>query len=53
MPPSMGFHSCDTRVGLGYDLQRCADPRGVRTLASIVLIFSHPLLGHPEATVRT
>jgi len=28
-------------------------PHGARTLASIVLIFSHPLLSHPEATVRT
>ena len=26
MPPSMGSHSRDTRMGLGYDLQRCADP---------------------------
>jgi len=28
-------------------------PYGARTLASIVLILSHPLLTHPEATVRT
>ena len=28
-------------------------PYGARTLASIVLIFSHPSLSHPEATVRT
>ena len=28
-------------------------PYGVRTMASIVLIFNHPSLGHPEATVRT
>ena len=28
-------------------------PWGARTMASIVLILSHPLLGHPEATVRT
>ena len=28
-------------------------PYGVRTLASIVLISSHPSLSHPEATVRT
>ena len=26
VPPSMGSHSRDTRMGLGYDLQRCADP---------------------------
>jgi len=26
---------------------------GARTLASIVLIFSHPSLSYPEATVRT
>ena len=53
VPPSMGSHSRDTRMGLGYDWQRCADPLGARTMASIVLILSHPLLGHPEATVRT
>jgi len=28
-------------------------PWGARAMASIVLILSHPLLGHPEATVRT
>jgi len=28
-------------------------PYGARTLASIVLIFNHPLLSYPEATVRT
>ena len=28
-------------------------PYGARTLASIVLILSHPLLSHPKATVRT
>ena len=28
-------------------------PYGARTLASIVLIFNHPSLSHPEATVRT
>jgi len=26
MPPSMGSHSRDTRMGLGHDWQRCADP---------------------------
>jgi len=52
-PPSMGSHSRDIRMGLGYDWQRCADPCGARTLGSIVLIFSHPSLSHPEATVRT
>ena len=26
VPPSMGSHSRDTRLGLGYDWQRCADP---------------------------
>jgi len=51
VPPSMGSHSCNTRMGLGYDWQICADPLGARTMASIVLILSHPLLGHPEATV--
>ena len=54
MPPSMGSHSRDTRMGLGYDCQKDAPtPRGARTLASIVLILGHPLLGHPEVTVRT
>ena len=26
MPPSMGSHSRDTRMGLGYDWQGCTDP---------------------------
>ena len=47
VPPSMVSHSRDTCVGLGYDWQRCADPlgEGARTMASIVLILSHPLVG--------
>jgi len=53
MPPSMGSHSRDTCMGLGYDCKDAPTPRGARTLASIVLIFSHPSLGHPEATVQT
>jgi len=28
-------------------------PYGARTLASIVLIFNHPSLSHPKATVLT
>ena len=53
MPPSMGSHSRDTRMGLGYDCKDAPTPCWARTLASIVLILSHHSLGHPEATVRT
>ena len=53
MPPSMGSHSRDTRMGLGYDCKDAPTPCWARTLASIVLIFSHPSLSYPEATVRT